>query len=200
MRLLSFILSLTAILNLPAVQSTDSPVGKFEPAPCMFEIPLLSFLSPEQLGYNCGYVIVPEQHEDPSGPVIRLPVAILPAAGTASRPDPLFLAQGGPGGDAFQIFALVAPELSMAADRDIVIFNQRGTLHAEPSLVCTEVFDNLERTLSLPPDEAVLVQNEAYGQCRDRFLAEQINLSAFNSLESPIPIEASLRHRVMPRE
>ena len=50
----------------------------FQSASCMFEgLDLGIFeISPEALGFECGYVIVPEQHANPDGPTIRLPVAI----------------------------------------------------------------------------------------------------------------------------
>jgi pimeloyl-ACP methyl ester carboxylesterase len=186
--ILLLLISLFILWEQPLVG--QSPAGVFESSPCMFEMPLLGFLPPENFGYECGYVTVPARHADSAGPKIKLPVAILPAESSNPRPDPLFLAQGGPGGDAFQVFALTAPEMTARQDRDIVIFNQRGTLYAEPSLVCTEVFDVLDQTLSLPPDKANEVQRGAYTQCRQRLQAENISLADFNSLENAADVDA----------
>ena len=76
----------------------------------------------------------------PNGSTIRLPVAILKAKSENPRPDPLFVAQGGPGGDAFEVFSLTMLNHPIVRDRDLVIFNQRGTLYAEPDLRCTEIY------------------------------------------------------------
>jgi pimeloyl-ACP methyl ester carboxylesterase len=187
--LLLIVISDMVVAEKYPLQAQSSPVGTFEPGPCMFELPLVTFLPPENLGYECGYVTVPAQHATPEGPTIKLPVAILRAESPTPRPDPLFLAQGGPGGDAFQVFAMLAPELTVRKERDIVIFNQRGTLYAEPSLVCTEVFDVLDQTLSLPPEEAFAIQRQAYEQCHQRLQAEDISLANFNSLENAADVD-----------
>ena len=180
------------LLGSGPVQASPAPqqVANFEPAPCMFEMPIFDFTPPEQMGFECGYVIVPEQHADPTGPTIKLPVAIVRTGSDTPNPDPLFLAQGGPGGDAFGVFSLTATELPNKLERDIVIFNQRGTLYAEPSLVCTEAQAVLDQTLSLTPDEALQIQNEAYARCRQRLVAEGVNLSAYNSLENAADVDA----------
>ncbi len=191
MRLTLFGLTLTlaGLLFWPAAALAQQPTANFEPAPCMFEIPIFNFTPPEQMGFECGYVTVPEQHANPTGPAIKLPVAII-RAGDAAAPDPLFLAQGGPGGDAFGVFSLTATELASTINRDVVIFNQRGTLYAQPSLICTEVQNKLDQLLSLPPDQAATVQEEAYAACHQRLTAEGINLSAYNSVENAADVDA----------
>ncbi len=68
----------------------------FEPTECMFtgiEAGAMS-MSADMLGFECGYVTVPEEHANPDGATIRIPVAILRATGSNPQPDPLFLAQG----------------------------------------------------------------------------------------------------------
>lgn len=168
----------------------QQPAGAFETAECMFEVPFISFVKPKMLGFECGYVTVPEQHAQPDGPTLRLPVAILRAPDGPAHPDPLFLAQGGPGGDAFGVFSLTAPQLAQTFNRDIVIFNQRGTLYAEPSLVCSEVFDTVDEALARPPDDSSAEDGlQPYHDCRQRLLDEGVNLSAFNSLENAADVD-----------
>ena len=149
----------------------------------MFTLPVFD-MAPESRGFECGYVTVPERHAAPDGPTLRIPVAILRAPAEAAQPDPLFVAQGGPGGDAFQVYSLLMPGSPMAETRDIVIFNQRGAAYADPDLRCTEVFDLLPQVLPLPPDEAMPRFQQAYADCHQRLSDQGINLSAFNSLEN----------------
>ncbi|GAB4426169.1 MAG: hypothetical protein Kow0031_05890 [Anaerolineae bacterium] len=186
---IAIMLTLAGLLFWPAAARAQQPTPAFEPAPCMFEMPIFNFTPPEQMGFECGYVTVPEQHADPAGPTIELPVAII-RAGEGAAPDPLFLAQGGPGGDAFGVFSLTATELPSKINRDVVIFNQRGTLYARPSLICTEVQEKLGQILSLPGDEALPLQDAAYAACRQRLTGEGVNLSAFNSLENAADVDA----------
>lgn len=182
-----FLFSPSQIGGSPALQQRTNA---FEPAACPFENPFLSFITPESQGFECGYVTVPEQHANPTGPTIRLPVAILPASGINPQPDPLFLAQGGPGGDAFSIFSIIIPNTGVALDRDLVIFNQRGTLYAEPRLLCTELDDITAELLLASREEADPLLKNAYADCYQRFQAEGINLSAYNSIENAADVEA----------
>ena len=177
---------LLVLLAAPAgpVAAQDTP-GAFIPAPCMFEGIELgpTTLDGAALGFECGYVVVPLRHAEPDGATIRLPVAVRRA--TAGAPDPLLLAQGGPGGDAFKVFSiLVQPTGDLSTSRDIVIFNQRGTPYAEPELTCPETDAALADILAADSEEGERLYNEALAACYDRLLAESIDLSAFNSLEN----------------
>lgn len=164
----------------------------FVPSACMFEGIELGFttLTGEMQGFECGYVIVPERHADPEGSTIRLPVAIRKATGPDAQPDPLFLAQGGPGGDAFSVYALLAPTSPMAENRDIVVFNQRGTKYAEPDLSCVETQEILPQVLIATAEEGEVLYEEALAACRERLASEGIDLSAYNSLENAADVSA----------
>jgi pimeloyl-ACP methyl ester carboxylesterase len=166
--------------------SAQDEAGAFIPTECMFEgIDLgVTTLTGESLGFECGYVVVPERHANPDGPTIRIPVAVRRATSPDARPDPLFLAQGGPGGDAFEIFSILVPGTAIAAQRDIVVFNQRGTPYAEPDLICEETDEALPEMLAATDEEGERIYNEALDACHARLLAEGIDLSAYNSLEN----------------
>lgn len=168
------------------VAHAQDVAGDFIPSECMFEgIDLgLTTLTGEALGFECGYVVVPERHAAPDGPTIRLPVAIRRATSVDARPDPLLLAQGGPGGDAFEVFTLLAPNTPMAAERDIVVFNQRGTPYAIPELSCPETNDVLPEMLAATEEEGKRIYAQAIDACYARLLAEGVDLSAYNSLEN----------------
>jgi len=163
----------------------DAP-GDFIPSDCQWEGLNLgpTTLTGEQLGFECGYVVVPERHAAPDGPTIRLPVAVRRATSADARPDPLLLAQGGPGGDAFEVFSILVPNTEIAATRDIVVFNQRGTPYAEPELSCPETDEALAEMLAAPPEEAQRLYDEALSACAARLQAEGVDLSAYNSLEN----------------
>jgi pimeloyl-ACP methyl ester carboxylesterase len=181
----------------PAQADEPAKINVFEPAECMFEFPIFSVIPPGSLGFECGFVTVPEQHENPEGSTLRLAVAVLPSAAENPAPDPLFLAQGGPGGSSLEIFPFLAffQGQSIRAERDIVIFDQRGTLYSEPNLICPEIDALVRETIDLylPPDEAERRTLAAYQACGERLTAEGINLAAFNTLENAADIESVRR-------
>lgn len=156
------------------------------------DIPQLPFtsLSPEEQGFTCGYVVVPERHAYPEGATIRLPVAILSASDPNPKQAPLFVAQGGPGGSAFEIFPYRLQGTNISAERDIVIFNQRGTQAASPELICTETFEGMAELVSLPYDEANALSLAFLRECYLRLRTEGVNFSAYNSLENASDVDA----------
>lgn len=178
-----------SLVERPGEQQQDTP--RFEPAACMFDMP--AGLQEGQ-DVDCGWLIVPEEYENPQGPTIRLAVAVLRSQAADPEPDPLVMAQGGPGGSTIdtylQAIALIAPHLR--ANRDIILFDQRGTLNSEPALLCPEALDLTIEYLDqdLPDEEIYRLSLESMLACRDRLLDEGVNLSAFDSVENAADVES----------
>ena len=135
----------------------------------------------------CGFVSVPLRHGDSASPRIRLAVLVIPAADKSGRrPEPLFLAQGGPGGSTIGGFGQVLlddPGKRPTLNRDLVLWDQRGTYFSQPRLLCREV-----QQLAEGADEEQ--QGDAYRRCGKRLAKEAGDLSAFNSLENARDVDA----------
>ena len=122
----AMLLILTLMVSLIAspVQSV-TPTGTFQPDSCMFELPSGAV---EGRDLECGWLQVPERHERPDGPVIRLAVAIIKSRAVDRKPDPLVMLQGGPGGSTIDTYTrtLFAPgnRLRDLLDRDIVLMQE----------------------------------------------------------------------------
>ncbi|GIK43908.1 MAG: hypothetical protein BroJett011_77410 [Chloroflexota bacterium] len=195
---LFFLLLVLLTLAVASPASADTPplaqqrTAAFEPAECTFEFPLVKYLSPNRVGFQCGYVTVPEQHSQPSGPTIRLAVTTLPSTAKNPAPDPLFMAQGGPGGSSLELFPLFMLSSPIREERDIVIFDQRGTYYSEPNLLCPELDELTRETLELDlsQEEADRRSMAAYQACGDRLTREGVNLAAYNSLENAADIDS----------
>lgn len=185
-----FLLPLFLFTPSLSAQSQDTPFT-FIPSSCFFTIDNFGEeIPPENQGFKCGYVVVPERHSQPDGPTIQIPVAILKADPPTNH-EPLFLAQGGPGGDAFGFFASThVLNSQIVGDYDVVIFNQRGALYADPELTCTESFQAAGEILELPEEAAEEKGWDVFEQCYQRLQAAGVNFSAFNSLENAADIPA----------
>ncbi len=183
--LLLFIFSAPAAADSPLVKA-----GVFEETPCS-----ISTLKLEERsgGVTCGVLTVPEKHATPKGPTIQLGVVIIHSFSNSPAPDPLIMLQGGPGGSTIDSYALpMLGQADIRVQRDIILFDQRGTLHADPFLSCPESLaytqDTLDKDLSIAEDIAGSIDAEL--ACRDRLRAKNIDLSAYNSLENAADIEA----------
>jgi pimeloyl-ACP methyl ester carboxylesterase len=173
-----------AVSAAPRLQQTPT----FYPDPCVVPIPLGL---EEGRDIVCGYVLVPEQHAAPSGPTIRLEVAILKSEAASPAPDPLVILQGGPGGSTLEDLLTPFARSPLRANRDLVLFDQRGALHSEPGLRCPELLELTEQTIEqhLSPAEADRRSLEASLACRRRLVAEGVDLGVFDSFENAADIE-----------
>ncbi len=185
---LILVAALLAPLAAPRPAVAQAPI-RFDPADCMFTLPLGAQADDR---VQCGYLTVPANYQDESQGSIRLAVAIFKSTGQSPTPDPLVMAQGGPGGSTIETYAQHMGDSPLRADRDIVLFDQRGTLYSQPNLYCTEIDDLTVQTIEqdLTPEENNRLTLEAMQRCHDRLVQEQVNLSDYNSLENADDIES----------
>lgn len=141
-------------------------------------------------GVECGYVNSPLRHANPTGAEIKLATVIIPADAAEKRPDPLFIGQGGPGGSTIGTYAaafITSAAMRPVRNREIVLWDQRGTLFSKPSLFCPEVH---EMEMKAAAGEITTDPGIAHFQaCGDRLKKEVGDLSAFNSDENADDIE-----------
>lgn len=162
----------------------------FEESDCTFGSSFLA-LGGDEL--RCGYVHVPERRlgaaidGDDAG--IRLAVVILPATGADPVDDPLFVAQGGPGGSTIDVFVDLLAVSPLRERRDIVLFDQRGTLYSEPNLICTEMQERMDELAAASDEEYPALLAAVTADCRARFVDAGIDLAAYNSLENAADVE-----------
>jgi len=77
---------------------------------------------------RCGVLEVAENPNQPAGRRLRIGVAVLPATGGKSLPDPIVILMGGPGEDAIGAAEIFAEQFTtLRQDRDILLVDQRGT-------------------------------------------------------------------------
>lgn len=127
------------------------------------------FQPPPNAAVSCGVVNVPEDRARPAGPTLSLAVVVYRSARSNVNTPPLFYLQGGPGADAIAWSAsvhasVVAP---IVAERDLVVFDQRGTGFSTPRVECPD----------LHTDDPVA----AATACRESLLAAGIDPAAYTT-------------------
>jgi pimeloyl-ACP methyl ester carboxylesterase len=130
---------------------------------------------------TCGYLYVPEDHDNLNGEEISLAFVVIESSTGKNTYPPLIYLEGGPGGSALDGMQPLWLNSPLLADRIIVLIDQRGTGYSLPSLNCTEYDDGI-----LEDD------SEITSACYKRLTEEGINLSVYNSAQSAADI-ASLR-------
>ncbi len=164
--------------------AAQNAVPRFESSKCAIPVP------ETEKHVECGYLTVPENRSKNNGKTIRLPIVILKTDSPNPKPDPVLKTLGGPGASSLKMIRgrRSSPWL---IDRDYIIFEQRGTKYAQPSLECPEVDEAAATNTRTRADRRAARKNEldAAAKCYDRLTKAGIDLSAYNSAESAADIE-----------
>jgi pimeloyl-ACP methyl ester carboxylesterase len=140
---------------------------------------------------RCGYLIVPENRARPDGRQLRLAVAVVKSASATPRPDPIVLLSGGPG-DSFVQNTPRHVNLwpGLRAERDLVIWDQRGTGYSEPAF-CPDLRARWREiaALNLPLSGRIAKRRETVAECREFMLRQGVDLSQYNTVVSVHDLE-----------
>jgi pimeloyl-ACP methyl ester carboxylesterase len=137
---------------------------------------------------SCGYVTVLEDRSKPEGPTVRLFVTRVEPPSGHPRPDPMLRL----GHDlAWQPdYGGIAP-LADRVNREVVILDERGVGHSEPSLSCPEVDTLRSSALGVSTGNPRLLPTllDAVRACRGRLVRAGVELSAYNLAEMAADVE-----------
>jgi pimeloyl-ACP methyl ester carboxylesterase len=173
----------------PTAMVAPELTSTFEESSCFFEIPQKHVEGETLL---CGFVVVPEDHRDPSGPTIKLATVIFKALNEPKQPDPLIFLSGGPGEKTVTAASPLADHLApLNAERDLVFFDQRGVGKSQPALECPEFVNALFDILDEPdPGTVQRIVFESLMACQERLVTEGHNLAVFNTAQNAADVEA----------
>ncbi len=177
---------------LPPTQAS----GSFASAACglVAGASLPAGLDSQSPNLECGYLTVPVDHDNPTGPTLELAVVIVKSRAKAPAPDPVVMLQGGPGGSAIDTFLsfIFLANSPLRANRDLILLEQRGTLHSSPFLDCVENDDLLFNTIEeeLTTADANRLAFDASLACVRRLRQDGVDLNAFDSFQNARDIES----------
>lgn len=167
------------------VSAAPAPVSHFEPGDCPFALP-------GDLWIECGTLVVPQNRRQTDGTMLRLAVSVVHAPGSNPAPDPLLYLSGGPGSPAVNgTVGLARSYARFMGNRDLIVFDQRGTGFSHPSLVCPEINQVGDRLIEegLSRIEKVHAEAEALLQCHGRLVSQGVDTTAYSSAASAADME-----------
>jgi pimeloyl-ACP methyl ester carboxylesterase len=162
--------------------TTPGAVPRFEPGKCPF-VPGDGQV--EGSTVFCGYVVVPEFHASPGGRTLRLAVAQFRSQSPTPAAEPIIYLEGGPGGASLD-GNMPGFAAQFTAQQDFIAFDQRGVGVSQPNLECPETrdVDTRDGAQNLDIGTAEGHRVAAIWACRDRLVAQGINLGAYTTAES----------------
>ena len=168
----------------PAGEPTASAETTFTSVDCPDEVAVVMVVVPA-----CGYLTVPERHDQPDGNTIRVfVIRIEPAEGPTS--SDAMVVVGETLGARIEYGGLV--QLAQRTGRTAYVVDRRGTGLSNPHLECPEVTAAAPAILALSsrdPDAAAAL-DAAVRACRARLTAAGIDVAAYGLRESALDIEA----------
>jgi pimeloyl-ACP methyl ester carboxylesterase len=167
------------ILTLASCKPVPPP-ATYEKADCRFQIP-------GGVDIECGWLSVPENRSRSDSPLIKLHIAYIHSSNPSPAQDPVVILTGGPGVNALDSISYWMDLLSeVRANRDVILFDQRGVGYSQPSLNCPEVEQReyQDWTVNLSTAEFNNNYAAALNTCHDRLTASGVDLSAYNSVEN----------------
>lgn len=137
---------------------------------------------PDEPRVECGTLTVPSDRTAPADGDVRLPIVIIRSNDPDPAPDPLVYFSGGPGFDALGSTAFFL-EQDFGGRRDVILFDQRGTGRAEPSLDCPEITEVVWEVLGAArtSDEEAAAAHDALTACRERLEGDGIDLDDYDT-------------------
>ncbi len=170
----------------PTSTPTPTPIAQFTPS--FKQTECADFEVPIGEEFTCGFLTVLEDRSQPDGSTIKLGVVI--ASGRSEKPasDPVVYLAGGPGENAIESMRFLYDShfVNLSANRDLVIFDQRGTGLSEPALDCPEMIELRDSIIGqdMSNEEVLALGLNALSTCHDRLVSEGVNLAAYTSAES----------------
>lgn len=174
--------SLALALSVSALAQSKSGELKLEPR--VFES-----ASGQKVDAEFGQLSVPENRNRAGSRLIQVAFVRFKSTATNPRPPIVYLA-GGPGssgmgaarGTRFPLFQ------AMRAVADVIALDQRGIGLSTPNLVCSETVDVAPEQV---PDAAAILEQyrKSSRACAERFTAQGVDLSGYNTNESADDLE-----------
>jgi pimeloyl-ACP methyl ester carboxylesterase len=134
------------MMALPITTLALPDSNQIEFSNCMLALPGTSLTA----SARCGSLEVPENPAEPDGRKISLNIAMAPATGKSTEPDPVFFFAGGPGQAATETWVMLQPVLrKIRKTRDIVMIDQRGTGKSNKLACESEIDEDLNQEIDL---------------------------------------------------
>jgi pimeloyl-ACP methyl ester carboxylesterase len=136
-----------------------------------------------------GYLEVPEDHDSPDGPRIRIAIALLPALSPERVPDPLVYVFGGPGWAAIRAnvadFARMPRYQPYREHRDVIVLDQRGHGYSGPGRCDVDLSGNRH----LMSEAARRKYLASLDECRKQVQAHNVRLETLSAAQSARDLE-----------
>ncbi len=143
---------------------------------------------------DCGYITVPENHDQPDGKTIRIAYVVLHAEDATTKEYPVIYLSGGPGSSSIDAEGIDKwYNHPFRSNRDVILLDQRGIGYSSqlPNLY-KELYEIMAKDVTAKEEQLLMDQLIAgYAQkCKDK----KIDLSNYNTFQNARDVGALMQH------
>jgi pimeloyl-ACP methyl ester carboxylesterase len=157
---------------------TYSPV--VEECPCLMKVDT-------RLETKCGVLVVPENRKKPGGNKVKIPFVFARRPDQDSTKNITLFTTGGPGYATIPVGDSFTYNSGRLVFGGFILFDQRGTKNSVPCLDCEGIDEAIKKSYLHRQSRDSLIAI-AVTRCRNKFIKQGIDLSAYNSIESAADI------------
>jgi pimeloyl-ACP methyl ester carboxylesterase len=154
---------------------------RFEAAACIVS-------PPDPANTDCGWLVTAADRDDPGAGELRLPVVRVRATSPDAQADPIVFLGGGPGDHTLTQLA-EWHSLLRTPERDLVLFDQRGSGFAQPSLRCPEFIAAAIDSADKEPDAAHAMLATSLDVCAEQVSTSGVSLQAYSTRENAADVD-----------
>lgn len=169
---LSLILIIILLMQIGCIPKNN----KLTYEPKFIESALTTHKIKEGQEFTFGYLEVPENRQNLNTKTIKLPIYIFKSRSKNPSPNPVIYTVGGPGYTSMRASQYMK-YYKYLDDRDLILFEQRGTQFAQPNLACPE-WSEAVYIANLPENGEInrdSIFNNAALNCRERLVNRGID-------------------------
>jgi len=149
---------------------------------------------PKGKNVDCGYITVPENHDQPDGKKIKIAYVVLHAEDATTKEYPVIYLSGGPGGSAIDSTAINRwYKHPFRANRDIILLDQRGIGYSSalPNLY-KDLYEIMAKDVTAQKEQLLI--DSLIVDYAQRCKREQIELSNYNTFQNARDVGALMVH------
>jgi len=165
----------------------DEPAGRSTITNATFETADCEFDTYGSTGsFECGILTTPLDYNNPDGESTKLNVAIIKSSSEEPQPDPVVFILGGPVAMVNSAGGIGYFFTSTLAERDIILYDMRGSADPGPILNCPEYNQRFAETIVQDLNDEFLQQErlDIFKHCRESLEVQGIKLADYSTVRN----------------
>jgi pimeloyl-ACP methyl ester carboxylesterase len=139
-----------------------------------------------EANFECGVLTAPLDYDNPDGETGKMKVAIIKSSAEEPQPDPVVFILGGPVAMVDSAGGIGSFFSSTLAERDIILYNMRGSADPGTILNCPEYYQRFAEMVVQDLNDEYLQQErlDIFKHCRENLDVQGVRLADYSTVQN----------------